>query len=559
MDLNIQNMAQIFLYGVSGFIPAVLFYSVIAVAVIRFRLRVEDAKPAEFYSNRHIYHPQRVIPIFKVVLSVAAAIFFCFMLPYMAMYISFNSVGYHMYPLALIVFFAGLALTIMIIKRPDGSTVESLTVDSAALTVKYRGGGTESYECRQYAGYNSEAAGCTVFVFRDGNGTEVKLPVRGLPDWDMNMLREDLDRVRQTGNIAAVKKSSAGAGAGSVKQTAQITPAKQAAQKKREEYYADPANYERHLQRVADKLMPAKKAEIIKLINEGEKLRAVTMCHKQTDCSLKDAKDIVESYKKYLSGAEEQPGRDTDDEIRGMGAETLRTKEDTDSFSADPGQYALYLKEEAGKLSKERREALLALIRSGDMMTAVRQCREWTHLGIKQAKDLVESYRTYLIDSNEPDMVMAMPEAVSTFMPQLPPPSMPVYGFGYDMPGTEPNRGSWTLRVTDNEQSVTDARSLERNIDAALSGISRKKEEFFVLAPAEPIHGISFMQVCQDKSGVYFHLEAGLEGVDAQGRQKIFCRDKLMGWEARNLCLSFYRGEEIYMADWNELNRVDQS
>ena len=122
------------------------------------------------------------------------------------------------------------------------------------------------------------------------------------------------------------------------------------------------------------------------------------------------------------------------------------------------------------------------------------------------------------------------------------------------MPGMAQNNGSWTLRITDNEQPVSDARSLERTIDAALSAIGRKNEEFFVLAPAEPVRGITFMQVCQDKNEVYFHLEAGLTEKNGQGHPKILCKDKLMGWEARNLCISFYRGDDVYMSDWYELS-----
>ena len=51
MNLSIQDMAQIFLNTITGFIPGVLFYSVIAMAVIRAKVRTENTKPAAFHAN----------------------------------------------------------------------------------------------------------------------------------------------------------------------------------------------------------------------------------------------------------------------------------------------------------------------------------------------------------------------------------------------------------------------------------------------------------------------------------------------------------------------------
>ena len=112
---------------------------------------------------------------------------------------------------------------------------------------------------------------------------------------------------------------------------------------------------------------------------------------------------------------------------------------------------------------------------------------------------------------------------------------------------------SWTLRITDKEQGVTDKRSLERNIDQAIVDIGRKREEFLVLAPSEPVRGIRFMQVCPDTNGIYFHVEASFGEKNEQGRPKLLGRDRLMSWEARNICMAFYLGEEIPMTDWSEV------
>ena len=473
MRLNLLNMSQIILHGMTGFIPAVLFYSVIVMAIIRAKGGVENAKPTEFYPNKHIYHPRRVFTYYKVVGYVATAIFLCSALPFIMMYILFNIIDSMAVPIAALMFFAGVILSVKIIKRPDGSVMESLTVDSSTLTVRYRGGGTATYMCRNYAGYNNAGATAAVFIFRDESGVETELRVGGLPAWDMNTLREDLERVKQTGNIAGIKKQPVGA--------------------------------------------------------------AVT----------------------------QNSGYD------------------------DPQLYAAYLKQEAAKLSAEQKSQLLMLIEAGDKLNAIKYCREWTGIGLKMAKDIVDSYRICLMDDDVQSMAVTAaqpvmpadiptmpqsvmpaeipaatsvvnptvtPESAAAFMSQITAPVTSISGFSFDMPQAQQNNTLWNLRITDNEQIVTDARSLERNIDNALSEIGRKTEEFFVLIPSEPIRGITFMQVCQDKNDVYFHLEAGLTEMNAQGRSKILCKDKLMGWEARNLCMSFYRGDEIYMSDWYELS-----
>ena len=143
---GLTDIAHIILHSMAGFVPAVLLYSCIAMAVIRAKISNENAKPAEFYPNRHIYYPQRVFTFYKVVVYVATVIFLCFLLPYISMFISIYIFGHVAMPLAAIIFVIGVVLAIKIIKRPDGSVIESLIVDSAVLTVKYRGGCTETYE-----------------------------------------------------------------------------------------------------------------------------------------------------------------------------------------------------------------------------------------------------------------------------------------------------------------------------------------------------------------------------------------------------------------------------
>ena len=73
-----------------------------------------------------------------MVLYVATAIFLCFMLPFIVMYITFIIFRPVALPVLAIAFIFGLVITIRIIRHSGGSVVESLTVDSSVLTVKYR-------------------------------------------------------------------------------------------------------------------------------------------------------------------------------------------------------------------------------------------------------------------------------------------------------------------------------------------------------------------------------------------------------------------------------------
>jgi hypothetical protein len=112
---------------------------------------------------------------------------------------------------------------------------------------------------------------------------------------------------------------------------------------------------------------------------------------------------------------------------------------------------------------------------------------------------------------------------------------------------------SWTLRVTDDEQAVTEERHLESELDRALTEVSMGREEFLVLAPSTTVSGVEFLQITRDTNGIFLHMEAGLPEKDAQGHTKIVCKDRMMSRDALELCLAYFRGEKVSLAGWYEL------
>ncbi len=249
--------------------------------------------------------------------------------------------------------------------------------------------------------------------------------------------------------------------------------------------------------------------------------------------------------------------------------------------------------QEKEKLTLERKRELVKMIEAGDSITAIKFCREWTGLGLKEAKAMVEEMQASL-----PDVKDLKPEeqpSIQIINTAPMPETQPVTQTVNMVPLTEPVSGretvsaetpvftgspvptetpvftespvpaeeavpagkelSWTLRITDKEQAVSEKRSLERSIDQALAEIGRKREEFLVLSPSEPVHGICFMQACAGSNGLNFRVEAGLEKKDGAGQPVILFKERLMGWEARNICMAFYQGEEIPMTDWAEAEK----
>jgi len=230
-----------------------------------------------------------------------------------------------------------------------------------------------------------------------------------------------------------------------------------------------------------------------------------------------------------------------------------KTLEETERMRSDPASYAAYLKGYADKLPMQQKQEILQNIESGNPIMAIKLCRELTGLGLKDAKAIVDAYTVYL---TLPDNPIKMPPLLSVPTEEIK--ASAASGVKTVAPAAHAEsvrRGeiSWTLRITDDEQRVTDLRSLENSIDRALNDVNAGQEEFFVLAPSEAVHGITFLQVCKDKNGIFFHIEAGTEETNAQGHPKILCRDGVMNMEIRDLCMKYYQGQELMLSWWEEL------
>lgn len=260
----------------------------------------------------------------------------------------------------------------------------------------------------------------------------------------------------------------------------------------------------------------------------------------------------------------------------------------------DPVRYGEYMRRYAAKLDAEQKRQIVQKAERGEMLQAIKQCREQTGLGLREAKEMVEAYKTYLMEEENtgtvpptptlaelltpvrtadpmtaaefPNPVIAatpMPTIEDFLKPAITTAPTPMTADILKAAGTAApmtttaaapmSSGGWVLRITDREQPVTDANRLESEIDRALSMIGSQKEEFFVLAPPAPVEGISFLQVCRDTNGIFFHIEAGTEEQGDDGHPVIFCRDHVMNMEIRDICLKYYRGQKPDLGWWDRL------
>ena len=498
------EIVKFFLSLVIGLIPGLAFYALIAMVVVHTKQRANPPKAPEFYPDRHIYYPHRTQSFLKMLYMFCLAAALCLIIPFVVTLISYRLFRGGAVVVALAALAGGIIVMRRLIKESSGSVPDYMIVTSEALIVHYRSGRLEQYAWRNHSGYDNGEGGIVYIVFRAQNGTESRISMGGLSENDFLLLRKDLETIKKSGNLS---------GNGPQMRTGRT----------------DTEN------------------------------RAVNTPHAGAGAAAVTRKTAVQ------------------------------TQTEKAALYADPAAYSAYLKQEAAKLSAGQRRELVKIIESGYMMPAIKQCREWTGLGLKEARDMVDAWKSCLADESGirpsaeampgvSSVAAAMPEArpgvqsgtaakpeVQPFtaaMPEILPSAadehqeaQAVYAADTALSeNTEEKKElSWTLRITDKEQGVTDKRSLERNIDQAIVDIGRKREEFLVLAPSEPVRGIRFMQVCPDTNGIYFHVEASFGEKNEQGRPKLLGRDRLMSWEARNICMAFYLGEEIPMTDWSEV------
>lgn len=236
----------------------------------------------------------------------------------------------------------------------------------------------------------------------------------------------------------------------------------------------------------------------------------------------------------------------------------------------DEKRYGAYLKDAYAKLQAQQQQELERLLQNREKIMAIKLCREWTGLGLKEAKDMMDQlqesiegqsslYGQSMSDAqkvqNAQDMQnernmrnesstqkvqneRSVPNAVNSANVQAP---------------TSEKEMSWTLRITDKEQDVISQRDLEKTVDQALGQIAMDREEFVILEASVPIHGVSFVQARKDSDSFMYHAEVGSAEKNDQGRPRILYKNGLMSWDVRDLFAAYYKEQELDMQGWQEL------
>ncbi len=531
---------QVLLVAGVGILPTVYIGLLILTLATWINSRDNGRLPAQLFPNRHTYFPYSYTKAYKVSrFLLLFTTFFC-VLPFMT-WLLVDQIGNRedlLLPMMAVWMIFGATRIAADVRKQDAGDVECVVIDPQTLTIKYRVLPPECYKVSHFAVQeyiNGEIA--FPLVFKNEDQTEAKLWLKFLGKQDKRLVAKDLETLQKTGALPGMAQNANVAApieqGEAVRTKHMAANAKmQQRREKREEYYADPANYARHLQRVADKLPANKKADVVKYMEQNEKARAVAVLVNQTGCAAKEAKDIVENYRKYLLGeTTAEPAAET----------PALSLEELAQLQEDPAKYAAYLKEQVAKLSAQQKATILQLIRENQKIQAIKECREALRLGLKEAKDIVDNYETCLLENDTAFSTTGEKEDATRAAVIEEPVVTPALN------------ASWTLRVTDDEQVIQDERQLRSEIDRALTEVAMCREEFLVLAPSEPVCGITFLQVARDANGLFFHIEAGTLEKNAQGRPKIMCRDGLMSSDVMDLCAAYYLGEQISLTGWYEL------
>ena len=152
-----------------------------------------------------------------------------------------------------------------------------------------------------------------------------------------------------------------------------------------------------NLAAIASKLSAEDKGRIIKLVWNGEPVRAIKLCRDLTGAGLREAKDVVEGYQQYLmEGAEVVDGAITKDSAEGMDqSPENKCPQPRIGISFASKEYQDYLVSVAAWMSPEDREKVLDFVRQGVKIYAIKYVREITGVGLKEAKDFVDDCERY--------------------------------------------------------------------------------------------------------------------------------------------------------------------
>jgi|GEM_PF-2439895 ribosomal protein L7/L12 len=225
--------------------------------------------------------------------------------------------------------------------------------------------------------------------------------------------------------------------------------------------------------------------------------------------------------------------------------------EEKQKLYADTKRYEAYLKEEASKrLSTSQKQDLVRMLQSGDKMNAIKQCREWTGLGLKEAKDVVEHYQICLLEEGDRkggESLKVSHDLVTAYQTYL--------VAGGQREEAPVNRGSfsWKWNISGKEQEYSEQKSLESTMDQLLSDLTMKREESVTLIPPAPLLGIVCVRACLDPQGIMFRVEVEFVEHDAQGNPKILFKNGLMSWDVRDIFVNFRRSAKVETDGWQQI------
>ena len=476
----------------------------------------KSGKPKELRADEHVYYPVRFyVPLSKIL---------CEYIAFVIIMVSFQSWILNYWDKGKDFAVVGLACALIASFLPLEKKVKRVVVNAKGITLEYRVGGYAQYETKQYA----DCVGKCLY-FEGPNGTRKKVQLRFLCGEDRNAVVQDLKLLKQTGKLMPET---------AVNVMEEWKKADQQYREEKQKLYADTKRYEAYLnEEAAKRLSKSQKQDLVRMIQLGDKMNAIKRCREWSGLGLKEAKDVVEQYRKCLMDKEEMDGilpvvtasennadrLKSDAEIRELDKKYADEAEKWKALRENPKQYDAFLRQTGKQISENRRREIVQLAQNGEMVKAIKLFRDVTGQSLKTSHDLVMAYQTYLV-ADEPRG---------------------------EKPG---NKGdlSWKWSLTDKEQELSEQRSLEGTLDQLLSDLSMRREEFVALIPPAPLLGVACVRATLDPQGIMFRAEVEFVEHDAQGKPKILYKDGLMSWDVRDVFVAFRRSARVQTDGWQQ-------
>ena len=341
-------------------------------------------KPNVMEPDRHIYYPFRYNLKFKVFLILTLFGFVCVILPLGIGVLAHVIFGFDSMIAGGIVAAIGLIINILVIAHSFKPKIESVVVDKRGITIKRENEDDEFYPVSLFEHYiipTKNQAFRLVFN-EDGTKKEVYLP--WLCVKDLIRVGDDLSYVRKNGVLPG--------SAPSPKPQAKPEPKAptQQIQTAQDDLRSDPVKYDAYLRGVLDKMNEMDKSIIVGYLKRDDKMQAIKECRERTGVGLIYARDLVERYMTKLDV--EVPKSQTKDPDEELMKESLAEIEE---LVADKPRYHTFLSECLFDMPVEDRSAVMNLTDKGELVMAIKECRDRTGLGLRFCKDLVQRFLSF--------------------------------------------------------------------------------------------------------------------------------------------------------------------